>query len=85
MQPLRRSRNPVDREACPGHKTLIGAWRSLVAHLPGGQGVAGSNPVAPTTKILYDPETWLSRWNFDTGPVEHPSRLRWLQITDHLK
>jgi hypothetical protein len=26
----------------------IGAWRSLVAHLPGGQRVAGSNPVAPT-------------------------------------
>ena len=48
MQPFRRLRNPVDREACPGHKTLIGAWRSLVAHLPGGQGVAGSNPVAPT-------------------------------------
>jgi hypothetical protein len=27
---------------------LFGAWRSLVAHLTGGQGVAGSNPVAPT-------------------------------------
>ena len=26
----------------------VGAWRSLVAHLTGGQGVAGSNPVAPT-------------------------------------
>jgi hypothetical protein len=25
----------------------IGAWRSLVAHLYGVQGVAGSNPVAP--------------------------------------
>ncbi len=24
-------------------------WRSLVAHLTGGQGVAGSNPVIPTT------------------------------------
>src|SRR5690349_1535260 len=24
-------------------------WRSLVAHLTGGQGVAGSNPVTPTT------------------------------------
>ena len=31
---------------------LVGAWRSLVAHLPGGQGVAGSNPVAPTTLSL---------------------------------
>ncbi len=25
-----------------------GTWRSLVAHLTGGQGVAGSNPVVPT-------------------------------------
>ena len=25
-----------------------GWWRSLVAHLTGGQGVAGSNPVVPT-------------------------------------
>ncbi len=28
----------------------IGTWRSLVAHLTGGQGVAGSNPVVPTTR-----------------------------------
>ena len=28
----------------------IGLWRSLVAHLTGGQGVAGSNPVSPTEK-----------------------------------
>jgi hypothetical protein len=27
-----------------------GLWRSLVAHLTGGQVVAGSNPVSPTTK-----------------------------------
>ena len=26
----------------------VGAWRSLVAHLTGGQGVGGSNPPAPT-------------------------------------
>jgi len=25
-----------------------GTWRSLVAHLTGGHGVAGSNPVVPT-------------------------------------
>ena len=35
-----------------GKNTLIfarfGMWRSLVAHLTGGQGVAGSNPVIPT-------------------------------------
>jgi hypothetical protein len=29
----------------------IGMWRSLVAHLTGGQGVAGSNPVIPTAKV----------------------------------
>ena len=27
---------------------VAGTWRSLVAHLTGGQGVAGSNPVVPT-------------------------------------
>src|SRR3990172_7286569 len=27
---------------------IIGAWRSLVAHLPWAQGVGGSNPLAPT-------------------------------------
>jgi hypothetical protein len=28
-----------------------GLWRSLVAHLTGGQGVAGSNPVSPTSGV----------------------------------
>ena len=28
----------------------IGAWRSLVAHLHGVQGVGGSNPLAPTNE-----------------------------------
>ena len=28
-----------------------GTWRSLVAHLTGGQGVAGSNPVVPTFEV----------------------------------
>ena len=27
-----------------------GLWRSLVAHYTGGVGVAGSNPVSPTTE-----------------------------------
>jgi hypothetical protein len=37
-----------------------GTWRSLVAHLTGGQGVVGSNPAVPTacqqaiSKILSD-------------------------------
>ena len=32
----------------PGSLRVAGMWRSLVAHLTGGQGVAGSNPVIPT-------------------------------------
>ena len=31
-------------------KKNIGEWRSLVAHLTGGQVAAGSNPVSPTIK-----------------------------------
>jgi hypothetical protein len=30
----------------------VGAWRSLVAHLNGVQGVGGSNPLAPTIYLL---------------------------------
>ena len=33
------------------YNSLNGWWRSLVAHLTGGQGVAGSNPVQPTMII----------------------------------
>ncbi len=29
----------------------VGTWRRLEAHLNGVQGVAGSNPVVPTSKI----------------------------------
>ena len=29
-------------------RRLVGAWRSLVARLSGGQEVVGSNPAAPT-------------------------------------
>jgi MFS family permease len=39
--------------------TSHGLWRSLVAHLTGGQGVAGSNPVSPTNE-----KTTLSGWFF---------------------
>ncbi len=31
---------------------FAGAWRSLVAHLTGGQVAGGSNPLAPT--IVYN-------------------------------
>jgi chromosome partitioning protein len=33
------------------HSLTVGAWRSLVAHLHGVQGVASSNLVAPTNKL----------------------------------
>ena len=34
-------------------KSLVdGLWRSLVAHLTGGQGVASSNLASPTVKVL---------------------------------
>ncbi len=30
---------------------MFGTWRSPVAHLTGGQGVGGSNPLVPTEAI----------------------------------
>ena len=35
---------------------IIGAWRSLVAHLHGVQGVGGSNPLAPILpcKLMFN-------------------------------
>ena len=32
--------------------SIVGEWRSLVAHLFWVQGVAGSNPVSPTTALF---------------------------------
>ena len=40
-----------DSRACD-RESYLGMWRSLVAHLTGGQGVAGSNPVIPTNSSL---------------------------------
>ena len=34
----------------------VGAWRSLVAHLHGVQGVGGSNPLAPTILTIEKQE-----------------------------
>ena len=42
--------------ALTGDSEQIGTWRSLVAHLTGGQGVAGSNPVVPTNQLAGDSE-----------------------------
>ena len=52
----------------------IGAWRSLVAHLPWAQVVAGSNPAAPTISIKElgeSVQTLLSRDS--TGTPGQPS------------
>ena len=53
----------------------FGLWRSLVAHLTGGQGVAGSNPVSPTERDrrseavfpLGEAASWLSSGPCDTS------------------
>src|SRR3546814_6501609 len=42
-----------------GQRGSIGTWRSLVAHLTGGQGVVGSNPAVPTRKTAG--QRWFSR------------------------
>ena len=46
-QPKRRKKETCSTLGTQIHRPPFGAWRSLVAHLTGGQGVAGSNPVAP--------------------------------------
>ena len=48
----------------------FGLWRSLVAHLTGGQGVAGSNPVNPTSlhkQVLRFLETCFSFTSTDSS------------------
>ena len=42
----------VVRTEQPLYNCAVGMWRSLVAHLTGGQGVAGSNPVIPTSFLI---------------------------------
>ena len=43
-----RARGPAPCAIVIGSARADGTWRSLVAHLTGGQGVAGSNPAVPT-------------------------------------
>ena len=53
---------------------FVGPWRSLVAHYSGGIGVAGSNPVGPTSKkpqgILYPLRFFCLPSGFE--PMERP-------------
>ena len=48
-------------------------WRSLVAHLTGGQGVAGSNPVIPTNSLRSIPVTWVTDYSGDMGNTVGPN------------
>jgi hypothetical protein len=50
-----------------------GMWRSLVAHLTGGQGVAGSNPVIPTNFQWSIPVTWVTVHSGDIGNTFGPN------------
>ena len=43
-------RTQTEARATGQRRSARGLWRSLVAHLTGGQGVAGSNPVSPTSE-----------------------------------
>ncbi len=45
---FRSDRLYINNSVCVRYS--VGAWRSQVAHLTGGQEVTGSNPVAPTIK-----------------------------------
>src|SRR5580698_3912124 len=64
---LRESRDRIASGNAPGVGTEAldcppsGLWRSLVAHLTGGQGVAGSNPVSPTNSINAAQLAWGNR------------------------
>ena len=56
---VEKSRIKYKKDACNLKNAVLhytyfdGAWRSLVAHLYGVQGVGGSNPLAPT-KVKRD-------------------------------
>ena len=58
-----------------GYDCLIhnfGLWRSLVAHLTGGQGVVGSNPASPTMSIRDIPITTID--GVDTSLSEYSDK-----------
>ena len=56
----------------------VGAWRSLVAHLHGVQGVGGSNPLAPTnSEDSCSPESCLEHEKFEISNTDHADAF-WL-------
>ena len=60
----------------PGGRTFIGIWRSLVAHLTGGQGAAGSNPAIPTfhRTINHHIEQEVTMTVFTASRMSEPSK-----------
>ena len=62
-------------------EALVGAWRSLVAHLFWVQGVGGSNPLAPT--ILQKPNILFGPFALAGGPQDFiPSPVFACSIAD---
>ena len=55
----------------------IGAWRSLVAHLTGGQVVAGSNPAVPTIFSLVARLSESINPTFLNATLHNCTRVRW--------
>src|SRR6266851_3064994 len=49
-----------------------GTWPSLVGHLTGGQGVAGSNPAVPTGRWPVESSDWLHK----SQTKSHPATIR---------
>ena len=61
------SRSRVPAHGCCSPSAVSGLWRSLVAHLTGGQGVASSNLASPTSQCrIITPDQ--SRVHPATGP-----------------
>jgi hypothetical protein len=59
-------------------RTYNGLWRSLVAHLTGGQGVVGSNPASPTIKYqVSDVSVDLGLHLDGRGSLAGSQRLPW--------
>ncbi len=66
----------------PIHNRIVGAWRSLVAHLLWEQGVGGSNPLAPTNNFKQARKaqelmglSWFLTENPQTGITKVKRRL----------
>ena len=65
---------------------VIGAWRSLVAHLLWEQGVAGSNPAAPidsfnpNVRPSTGPAPWMEFYNAGNPGRQRCSAVRWEEL-----